>query len=125
MKQEKYEITENIFDLYEKSKDLKDKMFIVENEVNFTYYKVTTKTEELAIAFCNEYECTVYDSYANDEVEDCYGWWKNHFKIIDFADLEQGEEVIDLDDYNFIWCEEPKIIVKYMNLFFQKKGKIS
>ena len=43
MKQEKYEITENIFDLYEKSKDLKDKMFIVENEVNFTYYKVTTK----------------------------------------------------------------------------------
>ena len=61
MKQEKYEITENIFDLYEKSKDLKDKMFIVENEVNFTYYKVTTKTEELAIAFCNEYECTVYE----------------------------------------------------------------
>jgi hypothetical protein len=120
MKQEKYKITENIFDLYEKSKDLKDKMFIVENEVSLTYYKVTTKTEELAIAFCNEYECTVYDSYANDEMEDCWGWWKNHFKIINFVDLGQNEDVIDLDDYNFDWCEEPKILIKYMNGFKEK-----
>lgn len=118
MKQEKYEMTKYIFDLYKKSKDLEDKMFIVENEVSLICYKVTTKTEELAIAFCNEYECTVYDSYANDEVEDCWGWWKNHFKIIDFADIR--DDVIDLDDYNFDWCEEPKILIKYMNGFKEK-----
>jgi hypothetical protein len=120
MKQEKYQLTSYISDLYEKSKDLEDKIFIVENEVSLTYYKVNTKTEELAIAFCNEYECTVYDSYANDEVEDCWNWWKNHFKIINFDDLRQNEDVIDLDDYNFIWCEEPKIIFKYMNGFKEK-----
>lgn len=118
MKQEIYEMTKYISDLYEKSKDLEDKMFIVENEVSLICYKVTTKTEELAIAFCNEYECTVYDSYANDEVEDCWGWWENHFKIIDFADIR--DDVIDLDDYNFDWCEEPKILIKYMNGFKKK-----
>ena len=118
MKQENYKMTVNISNLYEKSKDLEDKMFIVENEVSLTYYKVTTKTEELAIAFCDEYECTFYDSYANDEVEDCWGWWENQFKIINFADIR--DDVIDLDDYNFDWCEEPKILIKCMNGFKEK-----
>ena len=37
MKQENYQLTSYIFELYEKSKDLEDKVFIVENEANLTY----------------------------------------------------------------------------------------
>lgn len=116
MKQENYKMA-NISDLYEKSKDLEDKMFIVENEANLVYYKVTTKSEELAIAFCDEYECSVYDLYANDDVEDCWGWWEGWMKVVNYDDLEIGEEVWDLDNCSFEWCKVANLLVKTENGF--------
>ena len=121
MKQENYQLISYISDLYEKSKDLKDKMFIVENEANLTYYKVTTKTEKLAIAFCDEYECSCYDLYSNGDEDDCpWNWWKGWMKVVNYDDLDIGEEVWDLDNHSFEWCKVANLLVKTENGFKNK-----
>lgn len=105
MNEENYKLTGRIEELYEKSKDLKDKTFYVYAE-GYRIYKVTTKTLELACVFAEECEDSLYDLWADDDI-DTYGYWNNKFKEIKYEDIK-NDKIYDLDDYDFEYCKFPK-----------------
>ena len=49
MKKENYSVTHSIYSHYENVKELPDKVFFLENGCTNQIYKVTTKTDKLAI----------------------------------------------------------------------------
>lgn len=110
MKEENYKLTSHIEELYEKSKDLEDKVFYISLYGNQPY-KVTTKTLELACAFAEECESSIYDLWADDD-NDIYNNWVGRFEEIKYEDIEVGDEIWDLDDYNFEYCKFPKSFTK-------------
>ena len=74
MKKENYSVTQSIYSHYENVKELPDKVFFLENGCTNQIYKVTTKTDKLAIHLAEECESSVYDAWANDDI-DIYGNW--------------------------------------------------
>ena len=112
MKQENYSLTLEISKLYEKSKSLPDKVFYVARNGYINYCKVTTKTLELACKFAEEFECCIYDLWADDETEDCWGIWYNQYEEVDYKDIEEWEDIYDLDSYSFKGWTYPDYIKK-------------
>jgi len=110
MKKEKYNITEHIAGLYEKSKDLPDKVFYVARDECINYCKVTTKTLELACAFAERFEVCIYDSWADDDSFDCWGIWEDAYDEVNYDDIEEWESIYDLDNYSFKYGEWPDYI---------------
>lgn len=108
MKEENYNVTQSISSHYEYVKELPNKVFFLENECTNQIYKVTTKTDKLAIQLAEECESSVYDAWANDDV-DVYGLWVGNIKVVDFNKIDENASIWDLDDgYSFEWCEWPK-----------------
>lgn len=55
-----------------------------------------------------ECESSVYDAWANDDI-DIYGNWIGNIKVVDFSKIDEDASIWDLDDgYSFEWCEWPK-----------------
>ena len=80
MKKENYSVTQSIYPHYEYVKELPDKVFFLENGCTNQIYKVTTKTDKLAIHLAEECESSVYDAWANDDI-DIYGNWIVNIKV--------------------------------------------
>lgn len=107
MKKENYSVTQSIYSHYENVKELPDKVFFLENGCTNQIYKVTTKTDKLVIHLAEECESSVYDAWANDDI-DIYGNWIGNIKVVDFK-IDEDASIWDLDDeYSFEWCEWPK-----------------
>lgn len=91
----------------EKEKCL-NRVFFLENECTNRIYKVTAETSKLAIQLAEDCESSVYDAWANDNI-DIWGNWVGNIKVVDFDKIDEDASIWDLDDdYSFKWCEWPK-----------------
>ena len=75
-------------------------LYIKDN--NYRYYKVIADNLEKAIEQIHEYEIFIYDLYGGDvgTEMDTWGWWNCcTYEIIDYNDIEDGETIFDLTDY--------------------------
>lgn len=105
MKQDNYNLTQTISDLYEQAQNIPDRVFYITDGHN--YCKVTTKTLKLACKFAEEFESTVFDTWASDEDFCCYGNWEGSYQEIDYDNIIDKCHIYNLDTYDFEYCKYP------------------
>lgn len=93
-------------------------MYVEDDESRI--YKVNCNTLEESIELIHRYENYVYDLYGGEtwSEDDTWGWWEyRKYEIVNYDDLDIGEEVWDLDNHSFEWCEVANLLIKTENGF--------